>query len=132
MISYFMEAKVANDKVIALTATTERPASTMNGYGMLVILLLAILADIYGINRLGDPGTMLALGIVLIATLVFVLVMPGFYMLQPNQAVAITLFGEYRGTDRTTGLRWTWPWMSKKKVSVRANNFISDKIKVND
>jgi regulator of protease activity HflC (stomatin/prohibitin superfamily) len=58
--------------------------------------------------------------------------MPGFYMLQPNQAAAITLFGEYRGTDRTTGLRWTWPWMSKKKVSVRANNFISDKIKVND
>jgi regulator of protease activity HflC (stomatin/prohibitin superfamily) len=42
------------------------------------------------------------------------------------------LFGEYRGTDRTTGLRWTWPWMAKKKISVRANNFISDKIKVND
>ena len=58
--------------------------------------------------------------------------MPGFYMLQPNQAVAITLFGEYRGTDRTTGLSWTWPWMGKKKLSVRANNFISEKIKVND
>ena len=58
--------------------------------------------------------------------------MPGFYMLQPNQAAAITLFGEYRGTDRATGLRWTWPWLAKKKVSVRANNFISDKIKVND
>jgi regulator of protease activity HflC (stomatin/prohibitin superfamily) len=58
--------------------------------------------------------------------------MPGFYMLQPNQAAAITLFGEYRGTDRATGLRWTWPWMAKKKVSVRANNFISEKIKVND
>jgi regulator of protease activity HflC (stomatin/prohibitin superfamily) len=53
-------------------------------------------------------------------------------MLQPNQAVAITLFGDYRGTDRVTGLRWTWPWMGKKKVSVRANNFISDRIKVND
>jgi regulator of protease activity HflC (stomatin/prohibitin superfamily) len=53
-------------------------------------------------------------------------------MLQPNQAVAITLFGSYSGTDRATGLRWTWPWMGKKKVSVRANNFISDKIKVND
>jgi regulator of protease activity HflC (stomatin/prohibitin superfamily) len=59
-------------------------------------------------------------------------VIPGFYMLQPNQAVAITLFGDYRGTDRVTGLRWTWPWMGKKKVSVRANNFISDRIKVND
>jgi regulator of protease activity HflC (stomatin/prohibitin superfamily) len=69
---------------------------------------------------------------VIIATLIFILVIPGFYMLQPNQVAAITLFGEYRGTDRSTGLRWTWPWMSKKKVSVRANNFISDKIKVND
>ena len=58
--------------------------------------------------------------------------MPGFYMLQPNQAVAITLFGDYQGTDRVTGLRWTWPWMGKKKLSVRANNFISEKIKVND
>lgn len=68
----------------------------------------------------------------IVATLVFILVMPGFYMLQPNQAAAITLFGEYRGTDRATGLRWTWPWMGKKKLSVRANNFISEKIKVND
>jgi regulator of protease activity HflC (stomatin/prohibitin superfamily) len=70
--------------------------------------------------------------IAIAATLVFILVIPGFYMLQPNQAVAITLFGEYRGTDRATGLRWTWPWMGKKKISVRANNFISEKIKVND
>ena len=37
-----------------------------------------------------------------------------------------------QGTDRTTGLRWVWPWLAKKKVSVRANNFISEKIKVND
>jgi hypothetical protein len=116
---------VANDKVIALTATSERPASTMSGYAMLVILFLAILADIYGIHQLGsavDVGP--ALSIVVVATLAFILVMPGFYMLQPNQAAAITLFGEYKGTDRTTGLRWTWPWMGKKKLSVRANNFI--------
>jgi regulator of protease activity HflC (stomatin/prohibitin superfamily) len=124
---------VANDKVIALTATSERRASTLSGYGMLVVLFLAILADIYGINRLGSEADVaLGLGIVIVATLVFILVMPGFYMLQPNLAAAITLFGEYKGTDRTTGLRWTWPWMAKKKVSVRANNFISDKIKVND
>jgi len=124
---------VADGKVIALTATTERQASTSSGYAMLVVLLLAVLADIYGISRLPDSGgRLLDIGAVIVGTLVFILVMPGFYMLQPNQAVAITLFGEYRGTDRTTGLRWTWPWMGKKKVSVRANNFISDKIKVND
>ena len=124
---------MADGKVIALTATSEREASTSSGYAMLIVLLLAILADVYGIQRLGNGGPdMLGLTTVVVATIAFILVMPGFYMLQPNQAVAITLFGEYRGTDRTTGLRWTWPWMAKKKVSVRANNFISEKIKVND
>jgi regulator of protease activity HflC (stomatin/prohibitin superfamily) len=100
---------------------------------MLFLLLLAILADAYAIYSLpyGPGGTLNVVTLVL-ATIVFILVMPGFYMLQPNQAVAITLFGSYRGTDRATGLRWTWPWMGKKKLSVRANNFISEKIKVND
>jgi regulator of protease activity HflC (stomatin/prohibitin superfamily) len=124
---------MADDKMIALTATSERPAATLSGYAMLIVLLFAILADVYGINRLGNyEGNGTGIIVVIAATIVFILVMPGFYMLQPNQAVAITLFGEYRGTDRNTGLRWTWPWMGKKKVSVRANNFISDKIKVND
>ena len=124
---------MANDTVIALTATSERPAQTMSGYVMLIILLLAILGDAYGIQSLANSGgNPTGLVIVVAATLVFILVMPGFYMLQPNQAAAITLFGEYRGSDRATGLRWTWPWLAKKKVSVRANNFISDKIKVND
>jgi hypothetical protein len=97
---------VANDKIIQLTATSERPASTSSGYAMLIVLLLTIVADIYGISRLsnGDLGT-LGLGLVIAATLLFVLIMPGFYMLQPNQAAAITLFGDYRGTDRNTGLR---------------------------
>jgi regulator of protease activity HflC (stomatin/prohibitin superfamily) len=124
---------VATDKIIQLTATSERPASTSSGYVMLIVLLLAVLADFYGITRLtGNDAGLLGLGLVVVATLLFILVIPGFYMLQPNQAAAITLFGDYRGTDRVTGLRWTWPWMAKKKVSVRANNFISDKIKVND
>ena len=123
---------MADGKVVALTATSEREAATSSGYLMLIVLLLAILGDVYGIQRVGSDRGALSAAIIIVSTLVFILVMPGFYMLQPNQAAAITLFGEYRGTDRTTGLRWTWPWMSKKKVSVRANNFISDKIKVND
>ena len=124
---------MANDKVIALTATSERPASTVSGYAMLIVLLLAVLADIYAITTLPEgPGGTLNVVTLIVATVVFILVMPGFYMLQPNQAVAITLFGDYQGTDRVTGLRWTWPWMGKKKLSVRANNFISEKIKVND
>ncbi len=45
---------------------------------------------------------------------------------------AITLFGAYQGTDRNHGLRWVWPWMGKTKISVRANNVVSEKLKVND
>ena len=123
---------MTQDKIIALTATSERPASTMSGYAMLILLFVAIVADIYGVTRLSNGGDPAGFVLVVVATIVFILVMPGFYMLQPNQAAAITLFGSYTGTDRTTGLRWTWPWMAKKKVSVRANNFISEKIKVND
>jgi len=124
---------VAEGKVIALTATSERPATTYSGYVMLMVLLVAIFVDAFAIYSLPQgPGGTLNVLTLIVATIVFILVMPGFYMLQPNQAVAITLFGSYRGTDRNTGLRWTWPWMAKKKVSVRANNFISDKIKVND
>jgi regulator of protease activity HflC (stomatin/prohibitin superfamily) len=124
---------VANDKVIALTATSERTALTYSGYVMLIVLLLAILADAFGIRQLGTfNGAGMGFIVVIAATLIFILVTPGFYMLQPNQAAAITLFGSYIGTDRATGLRWTWPWLAKKKLSVRANNFISEKIKVND
>ena len=124
---------MAEGKVIALTATSERPATTFSGYAMLFVILLAIFADAFAIYSLPrGPGGTLNVMTLIVATLVFIIVMPGFYMLQPNQAAAITLFGSYSGTDRSTGLRWTWPWMAKKKVSVRANNFISDKIKVND
>jgi regulator of protease activity HflC (stomatin/prohibitin superfamily) len=124
---------VAKGDVIALTSSRERAASTSNGYVLLVALVLAIAMQIYGIAQLvKDNPTALSIGSLVLGTLLLLLVSPGFYMLQPNQAVAITLFGDYRGTDRTTGLRWTWPWMIKKKVSVRANNFISERIKVND
>nr|WP_315463116.1 SPFH domain-containing protein [uncultured Sphingomonas sp.] len=68
----------------------------------------------------------------LLCVLGVVFIAAGFYMLQPNQAGAITLFGSYAGTDRTAGLRWVLPWLMRRKVSVRANNVISDRIKVND
>ncbi len=124
---------MAKGDVIALTSSRERAASASSGYVMLVVLLLAIAMQIYGVVGLvKDNMTALSLAWLAVETLLLILVSPGFYMLQPNQATAITLFGDYRGSDRTTGLRWTWPWMIKKKVSVRANNFISERIKVND
>jgi regulator of protease activity HflC (stomatin/prohibitin superfamily) len=124
---------MTESNVIALNSSRERTASTASGYVMLILLLLAILAQIWGISELANdrPGT-LALMMVIIAPLTLIFIACGFYMLQPNQAAAVTLFGDYQGTDRATGLRWVLPWLMRKKVSVRANNFISDKIKVND
>ena len=124
---------MTESNVIALNMSRERVASTASGYLMLILLLLAILAQVWGIVELAnDRPSMLALTAVIVAPLVLIFIACGFYMLQPNQAAAITLFGDYQGTDRTTGLRWVLPWLMRKKVSVRANNFISEKIKVND
>lgn len=121
-----------NDTVTALRSSRERPAGTFSGYLMLVILVLVILLQVFGVLSLINDEIKLGATSVILGPILLLLIAPGFYMLQPNQAAAITLFGDYRGTDRATGLRWTWPWMGKKKVSVRANNFISERIKVND
>jgi len=124
---------MVESNVVALTSSRERPASTASGYAMLIILLLAIALQIYGIVQLAnDNASLLSVATVIVAPVVILFVACGFYMLQPNQAAAITLFGAYVGSDRSTGLRWVLPWLMRKKVSVRANNFISDKIKVND
>ncbi|HUP66726.1 MAG TPA: SPFH domain-containing protein [Sphingomicrobium sp.] len=100
---------------------------------MLIALLLVVAFMVFGFFSLAEgPVAWTPVVSSFVGPLLLLLILPGFYMLQPNQAAAITMFGSYKGTDRSTGLRWTWPWMAKKKVSVRANNFISEKIKVND
>ena len=124
---------MTESNVIALNMNRERPAATMSGYMMLAILLLSIVAQVWGIYELANDnvGT-LQVVTVIVAPIVLLFVACGFYMLQPNQAAAITLFGDYKGTDRTTGLRWVLPWLMRRKLSVRANNFISEKIKVEE
>ena len=113
-----------------LTSSREYSAETFSGYFALgVLLLLLVLA--------GSAATSLSMmrmltAVPFVGIIAFVLLAKGFYVLQPNQAAVITMFGSYKGTDRETGLRWVWPWLGKKKLSVRANNIISDKIKVND
>ena len=114
----------------SLKSSREYVASTSSGYSMLLLLL--ILAAAIGLTAFSALGPGLVTTIVTVCSVAFILVLKGFYVLQPNQAAVITLFGSYKGTDRATGLRWVWPWMSKTKLSVRANNVISETIKVND
>ncbi|HYI64991.1 MAG TPA: SPFH domain-containing protein [Allosphingosinicella sp.] len=116
----------------ALSHTRERTAHTGSGYLMLLILLLTLVAIGIGAWQLSLEA--IALGVALIAagTIAFVFVLCGFYLLQPNQAAAILLFGSYKGTDRVTGLRWVLPWLTRSKISTRIHNMTSDKLKVND
>lgn len=109
----------------SLNVSRERPGSARSGYAMLLVLLAAL-------ALVAMSARMDSLPLTLVGSVALVLVAPGFYMLQPNQGAALTLFGDYRGTDRTTGLRWVWPWLVRKKVSLRANNLVSEKLKVND
>jgi regulator of protease activity HflC (stomatin/prohibitin superfamily) len=113
----------------SLNASREYVARTSSGYFMLLLLL--VVTAIAGFAFF-DFRTAPAILIMCTWAFFFILILKGFYVLQPNQAAAIMLFGSYKGTDRATGLRWVWPWMGKKKLSARANNIISEKIKVND
>lgn len=118
---------------IAIKLTHERPAPTLSGYPMLLVALIGVAANVYGIIRAANgQSDFLTVTLIVLGILVFIFAISGFYMLQPNQAAAITLFGDYKGSDRSTGLRWVWPWMLRPKISIRIHNFTSDRIKVND
>ena len=116
----------------ALRLSRERPANTLSGYPMLLVLLLTLIAEGFGIWRLAVEDPALGAALVVLATFAFVFVAIGFYLLQPNEAAAIMLFGDYKGTDRVTGLRWRLPWLSRTKISTRIHNITSDRVKVND
>lgn len=113
-----------------LQSSREVRAATASGYVAMMVTLLAMAASAWWfIADLRNEG-MVWPSVIVFTTAIFLSL--GLYVIQPNQAYSITLFGTYKGTDRTTGLRWIWPWYSGKKLSVRANNLISERLKVND
>jgi regulator of protease activity HflC (stomatin/prohibitin superfamily) len=116
----------------ALSHSHERPARTSSGYVMLLVLLLSLVAIGAGVFELTQDVPEIGAPLVAVGALTFLFVLCGFYLLQPNQAAAILLFGDYKGTDRATGLRWIVPWYSRTKISTRIHNITSDKVKVND
>ncbi|MFC3100188.1 SPFH domain-containing protein [Altererythrobacter lauratis] len=118
---------------LGMNTSKEKAASTFNGYAAAGILLAAVLLFFWNIITLEPDAPSAFRGWLLILSgIAALLILPGFFMIQPNQGRVITLFGAYRGTDRTTGLRWIWPWMGRTKVSVRANNVHSERVKIND
>ncbi|KQY93099.1 MULTISPECIES: SPFH domain-containing protein [unclassified Brevundimonas] len=110
--------------------STERPAATANGIVMLLIGLVLLILGPVSVAQ--DPDTAWRVVAGIVAAVIGLLLICGLYSLQPNEGMAILLFGDYRGTDRRTGLRWVLPWYSRKKISLRVRNLTSDKLKVND
>jgi len=104
---------------------------TGSGYAMLAvgIALIALAAFVFvNVPALGGRGVVLGVLVIVAAALV----LAGLYMLQPNEAAILLLFGEYQGTDRSEGLRWANPFFKKQKISLRAHNLASERLKVND
>jgi len=105
--------------------TEEVDFKSSSGYMALAFALLTLIAiPFMAFARI--------LPVVIVLVIAFIFLVKGIYMLQPNQSALMMLFGEYRGTDYSTGLRWANPFMNKTKVSLRLRNFNSDKLKVND
>src|ERR1700682_2521629 len=106
----------------------EKPYLTMNGIAMLLLLIALIVVELAGLAALRQGFVILA--IVIAVAIAFIAA--GFFMLQPNEAGVLTLFGDYLGTERSPGLRWTLPWNTRKRMSVRARNHNIETLKVND
>jgi regulator of protease activity HflC (stomatin/prohibitin superfamily) len=103
-----------------------------SGYLALFILPILFLANGYMFFRAVQSTTVpLVIFSVLIA-IVLLICFAGFFMVHPNQARVLTLFGTYVGSARDTGLRWANPFYAKKAVSLRVRNFDCDPLKVND
>lgn len=103
----------------------EKEYSPLSGYIMLVIMLGLLLLGIWGLIAIRS--------IVFIWPLVIgFILMPGFFFINPNSSNVLVLFGDYKGTVKKNGFYWVNPFFMKKSISLRARNFDSEKIKVND
>jgi regulator of protease activity HflC (stomatin/prohibitin superfamily) len=103
----------------------EKVIKPANGYLMLLIVLLLFFEGIAATIFQGTP-------IYLIASLIGFIGFFGFILVNPNTSKVILLFGKYVGTIKDNGLYWANPLFRKKTVSLRASNFDSERLKVND
>jgi len=108
----------------------EHALKSLPGIPTLLALLVGITACVLlFISGLRGGPVGIALVVAFVAQLLCLI---GFYMIEPNQAAVISLFGRYVGTVKEQGLRWNNPFFSKRKVSLRVRNFESGKLKVNE
>lgn len=104
---------------------TEKTSKPLSGYIMIVIVLALLVVAIWGFIAMRNP---LFIGMLVTS----IILMPGFFFINPNASMVLVLFGEYKGTVKENGFYWVNPFYVKKPISLRARNFDSEKIKVND
>jgi regulator of protease activity HflC (stomatin/prohibitin superfamily) len=104
---------------------SEKTYSPVSGYVMLVIVILLFAFGTWGLIAMRNIWFVWPL-------VISIVLMPGFFFVNPNGSVVLVLFGDYRGTVKSNGFFWVNPFFAKKPISLRARNFDSDKIKVND
>ncbi|NHF61354.1 SPFH domain-containing protein [Flavobacteriaceae bacterium TP-CH-4] len=105
--------------------THEKTTHPLNGYLMLLFCLILLIGGTVFLIRTQELLWGLAL-------FVGILMLPGFVLVNPNSSRVLLLFGKYVGTIKKNGLFWVNPFYTKKKISLRASNFDSERLKVND
>lgn len=103
----------------------EKTYSPLSGYLMLAIFIILFIVSIWGLFFMRT-------GLFVIPLLISFILLPGFFVINPNGSRVLILFGDYKGTVKANGFYWINPLFVKKSLSLRARNFDSDKIKVND
>lgn len=103
----------------------EKDFKASKGFAMLFIALIILIIGIAGIGTMRIPWFALMFPI-------FFIMLPGFFVINPNTSRVMVFFGDYRGTIKENGFYWVNPFFTKKKVSLRAHNFDSERVKVND
>ncbi len=110
----------------------ETEARSQSGMFMLVVLPLLLILSAAALISMARAGFVPGMIVAGIAFVVLLIMLGGFFIVDPNVAAVILLFGQYRGTERRPGLWWTNPFAVKRPVSTRVRNFESSKLKVND
>ena len=110
----------------------EKARQAQSGYLMLVVLAVAQLGFAYAIFVALRAMSIGGLITAVLASIVVAILWAGLFMVHPNEAKVLQLFGKYSGTVHESGLKWANPFYSKTAVSTRVRNFESNKLKVND
>ncbi|MFL0246210.1 SPFH domain-containing protein [Candidatus Clostridium stratigraminis] len=113
----------------------EKEIKTGSGITMffitLLLLILSIVLFIIGVVSASTFGVFCII-LSIVGFIGFLLMLPGFFVIQPNSAAALVLMGDYKGTIKSSGWHWANPFFTKKKVSLRSRNLNGERLKVND